>query len=367
MIDHEGEAAWHRRRAAKEYRDQLRNQLLRLWQPGRPILPEQEANPEADIRNKLTPWLMGVLSADTASTSAPAGNTGQMERGTGSEPHRLPTPAQLADLAGKLRKWADEIDARGLIASLRKTVGGFLHKSAVEPAILAGWYDAAFRQDPESELCDRLKSAAGLLGRLMAKSQRPTGTKDTSKELRWLADQFDNLTTSPLDDNTSEGSSGIASSERAELIPTIRSHAFISYSHKDKRWLDDLLIHLKPYLRDGSVTAWSDQQIAPGSKWFLEIKAEIAVTKVAVLLVAPDFLASEFIHAHELGPLLKEAELGGVRIVWVPVRACSYRKTPLKDYQAVVDPAKPLANMKADRDKAWVAICEKIEEAVKQA
>ena len=66
VIDPEGEAAWHRRRAAKEYRDQLRNQLLRLWQPGLPIPPEQKANPEADIRNKLTPWIMGSLNADSA-------------------------------------------------------------------------------------------------------------------------------------------------------------------------------------------------------------------------------------------------------------------------------------------------------------
>ena len=124
-----------------------------------------------------------------------------------------------------------------------------------------------------------------------------------------------------------------------------RRSVFISYSHKDKRWLDDLLTHLKPYLRDGSVTAWSDRQIATGSKWFGEIQAALASTRVAVLLVTPDFLASDFIHEHELGPLLNEAAQGGVRIVWVPVRACSYKKTPLKDYQAVIDPEKPLATM----------------------
>jgi hypothetical protein len=160
--------------------------------------------------------------------------------------------------------------------------------------------------------------------------------------------------------------SKIADGGRVDDSVPVRDKVFISYSHKDKRQLNELLTHLKPYLRDGSVTAWSDQQIVPGSKWFAEINAAIAAAKVAVLLVTPDFLASDFIHEHELGPLLKEAEVGGVRIVWVPVRACSYKKTVLKDYQAVIDPVNPLVNLraKADRDKVWVGICEEIEKAV---
>jgi hypothetical protein len=145
----------------------------------------------------------------------------------------------------------------------------------------------------------------------------------------------------------------------------VRDQVFICYSHKDDRWLADLQTHLKPYVRSGSVTAWSDKQIAPGSKWFPEIKAALASTKVAVLLVTPSFLASEFIHEHELTPLLKEAEKGNVCIIWIPVSACSYKETPLKDYQAAIDPNKPLAKMKkADRDEAWVRICEEIKKAV---
>jgi hypothetical protein len=232
VIDPEGEAAWHRRRAAKEYRDQLRNQLLRLWQPGRPILPEQEANPEPDIRNKLTPWLMGVLSADPAMTSVPAGTTGQKEGGTTSEPHRLPTPAQLADLAGKLRKWAEEIDARGITESLRTAICRFLRKSVEESPIPAGWYTAAVRQDPNSDLCDLLKSSVGLLGRLAAKTQRPIDAAVVSKELRWLADQLD-----CLDDanQTQAKRFRVALSFPGEYRPFVAQVAEILADHLERR------------------------------------------------------------------------------------------------------------------------------------
>ncbi len=152
------------------------------------------------------------------------------------------------------------------------------------------------------------------------------------------------------------------SSEKPEAM---RDQVFICYSHKDKRWLEDLETHLKPYVRNGSIAAWSDKQIAPGSKWLKEIEVALALTKVAVLLVTPNFLASDFIHENELGPFLKKAERGKVTIIWIPVRACSYKETPLKDYQAAVDPEKPLANMKAERDKSWVKICEEIKKATR--
>lgn len=143
----------------------------------------------------------------------------------------------------------------------------------------------------------------------------------------------------------------------------MREQVFISYSHKDKKFLDALLMHLKPLERAGRITTWSDKKIVPGTKWMDEIRNALATAGVAVLMVSPAFLASDFIHNHELGPLLKKAENDGVRILWVPVRACVVNDTPLCQYQAVISPTKPLAEMKAERDKALVEICEAIKKA----
>ncbi|HEX3530288.1 MAG TPA: toll/interleukin-1 receptor domain-containing protein [Thermoanaerobaculia bacterium] len=146
---------------------------------------------------------------------------------------------------------------------------------------------------------------------------------------------------------------------------SLRDQVFISYSHDDETYMKALLKHLKPYMRSGTVSAWSDRQIASGAKWFQEIQTALSKTSVAVLLVSPDFLASDFIHDQELGPLLQEAEAGGVTILWIPLRASSYKETSLKDDQAVSNPDRPLAGMKrAERDEAWVQICEEIKRAV---
>jgi hypothetical protein len=52
----------------------------------------------------------------------------------------------------------------------------------------------------------------------------------------------------------------------------MRDQVFISYCHSDDKFLRELLTHLKPFLRSGIITAWSDKQIASGSRWFDEIQ-----------------------------------------------------------------------------------------------
>jgi TIR domain len=59
-------------------------------------------------------------------------------------------------------------------------------------------------------------------------------------------------------------------------MPTDQPKVFISFSHKDNQWRDDLETHLKPYLRVGSLTSWSDKEIKAGSQWLAEIKTALA-------------------------------------------------------------------------------------------
>ena len=144
----------------------------------------------------------------------------------------------------------------------------------------------------------------------------------------------------------------------------MRTSAFISYSHKDAKWLDKLNVTLTPLTRDG-MNVWSDQKIKPGALWADEIRKALGDAKVAILLVSPDFLASKFIHENELPPLLAEAELGGLVILWIPIHFSNYKLTKINDYQAAWDPSKPLANLsQAKLNQALVTITETIAEAM---
>ena len=54
-----------------------------------------------------------------------------------------------------------------------------------------------------------------------------------------------------------------------------RNHVFVSYSHKDKKWLSRLRVHLRPLIREGEIDLWDDSRIQPGLNWRNEIQQVI--------------------------------------------------------------------------------------------
>jgi len=72
-----------------------------------------------------------------------------------------------------------------------------------------------------------------------------------------------------------------------------RNKIFVSYSHKDEEFLQAFRVHLKPWEDKGLLDIWSDHRIELSQDWHQEIQQALEATTVTVLLVSPDFLASD--------------------------------------------------------------------------
>lgn len=101
--------------------------------------------------------------------------------------------------------------------------------------------------------------------------------------------------------------------------------------------------------------------------WRKEIDSALARTKIGVLLVTIDFLASDFIQDEELPPLLEAAGKEGARIFWIPLSYCPYEEYPIAPFQAAWDPKRPILSLsEVEQSEAWTEIARKLKQAYEE-
>ncbi len=137
--------------------------------------------------------------------------------------------------------------------------------------------------------------------------------------------------------------------------------AFVSYNHKDERFLKEFKTNISPILRVSQLDLWDDTRIKPGEDWNLQIEEALNNSDIAILLVSENFIASDFIYKEELQPILKKAKEKGLTIFWIYISPCLFETVGIDQFQAAHNISKPLSSLKKpDRQKTWVEICKKI-------
>ena len=147
-----------------------------------------------------------------------------------------------------------------------------------------------------------------------------------------------------------------------------RHELFISYSRKDRAFLERFWTHLSPQETLYGLQSWDDSRIQPGDIWLDQIEQALARAQVALLLVSPDFLASDFIRRKVLPCLFEAAQNDGLKILWVPLLPCSWKRfRQIEQYQAVIPVNPTLAEMgEVERDRAMVGITDHIHDLFEQ-
>jgi anti-anti-sigma factor len=147
--------------------------------------------------------------------------------------------------------------------------------------------------------------------------------------------------------------------------PPMGLKLFVSYSHKDKALRDELESHLASLKREGVLTLWSDRSIRAGQKWGEEIDRHLICSDVILLLVSPDFLASDYCYTKEMKQALALHESGQVLLIPIILRPVDWMNAPFAQLQALPTEGEPIT-LWPNRDLAMMAVAKELRIALEQ-
>ena len=139
---------------------------------------------------------------------------------------------------------------------------------------------------------------------------------------------------------------------------------FFCYAHEDEPLLNKLKTHLRPLQREGLIDVWYDRDISVGSERHQQIKEQLNVAQIFLLLVSPDFMNSDYSYGIEMQRALERQDLGEAHVIPIILRPVEWEGT-LGKLQALPTDAKPVQSW-PDTDGAFFNVAEGIRKVAKE-
>lgn len=140
---------------------------------------------------------------------------------------------------------------------------------------------------------------------------------------------------------------------------------FCCYARKDQPLLLELKTHLTPLQREGLITLWADTDINAGIEWEEEIRRHLNSAQIILLLISPDFIASEYCYSVEMQRAIERHERGEAQVIPIILRPVDWQGMPFGKFQALPTNASPVTSGKwHHQDEAFYEVAKGIRDAV---
>src|SRR2546423_7329297 len=137
---------------------------------------------------------------------------------------------------------------------------------------------------------------------------------------------------------------------------------FYSYAHEDELLRQHLETHLSLLRRQGLISEWHDRRIAAGTEWKQEIDRHLEMASIILLLISPDFLASDYCYDIEMQRALERHQRGEARVIPIVLRPVDWHTAPFGHLQSLPRDGKPVTEWD-NRDAAFRDIAQGIRRA----
>ena len=140
---------------------------------------------------------------------------------------------------------------------------------------------------------------------------------------------------------------------------------FISYSHKDEALREELEKQLSLLKWQRLITAWYDRRIGAGQEWESEIDRRLDSAQIILLLISPDFMASNYCYGVEVKRAMERHEAGQALVIPIILRPADWQSAPFGKLQALPKDGQPVTSW-SNRDKAFLDITRGIRKAIEE-
>lgn len=138
---------------------------------------------------------------------------------------------------------------------------------------------------------------------------------------------------------------------------------FFSYSHADEGLRDQLEKQLAMLKRQGVIETWHDRRVGAGENIDLAIDAHMNNDEIILLLVSPDFIASDYCYEIEMKRAMERHEAGEAVVIPVILRACDWHHAPFGKLNATPRDGKPITQW-PDIDEAFLQVAKAVRVAI---
>ena len=140
---------------------------------------------------------------------------------------------------------------------------------------------------------------------------------------------------------------------------------FFSYAYKDEAFRDALELHLSLLKRQGLVAGWHARKILAGEDFAAEIDEHMQSANVIIMLISPDFIASDYCWEKEMMHAMERQSAGTARVIPIFIRPCDWQTAPFAKLQGLPRNAKPVSQW-PDADEAWLNVAQGIRAVINQ-
>lgn len=140
---------------------------------------------------------------------------------------------------------------------------------------------------------------------------------------------------------------------------------FLSCAPEDELLRTNLEKHLSPLERSGKAVIWHTGKLRGGDLILHTVEEQLRLADVILLLITPDFLASDVLHDAQLQPALARSEAEGARVVPILAKPCAWRTGVLARLEPLPKNRTPII-MWPYPDEAWTEVVNGLSEILEQ-